>query len=255
MTQDPPALSVRGLSVQFGDIVALKAVTFAVGKGGSLGVIGPNGAGKTTLFHALTGDINGCAGEVWIDTIAVLGKGPSEVSRMGLGKLFQDVRVFPHLTVRENLLVALQDDSARAWHHAWFRRPTRQDRLSHNERVDRILERLELARDVDTPAGRLSFGDQKTLALGRLLAGRFSILLLDEPMAGLSPARAAIVGNVIEELVHVGGTTVLLIEHNMQHVKRLCRETLVLNHGNVVTVGPTADVIHDANVQEICLGL
>jgi branched-chain amino acid transport system ATP-binding protein len=226
-----------------------------VTNGSTLGIIGPNGAGKTTLFHALSGDLSGRTG-----TVSILGRQlkrntSSRVAKLGLGKLFQDVRVFPNLTVRENLQVAVHTDRQRAWHSSWRCWNGYQGLPEQRSRVAAVLDRIELADQSDALAGSLSFGNQKTLALGRLMVGSFSILLLDEPMAGLSPRRAQLMGTLIEELVHQRGTTVLLIEHNMQHVRRLCRETLVLNQGMVVRHGPTEDVLGDPDVREICLGL
>lgn len=249
------AISVRNLTVRFGDLVVLDNVNLVVPKGSTTGIIGPNGAGKTTLFHALTGDLDGRSGEVMVNGTMVQRRDPSKVASLGLGKLFQDVRVFRNLTVRENILAALHDEPQRAWHRAWFRRAGTQETADQKERVNTILNRIALAPEADCPAGGLSFGHQKTLALGRLMAGRFSILLLDEPMAGLSPQMAGIVGSLIEEMVHDNGTTVLLIEHNMQHVRRLCETTVVLNRGKVVAHGATANVLGDVGVREICLGL
>ena len=248
-------ISIKDVSVRFGDLIALDGVSMDVATGSTLGIIGPNGAGKTTLFHALSGGLSGRTG-----TVSILGQplkrsAASRIAKLGLGKLFQDVRIFPNLTVRENLQVAVHTDRQRAWHAAWRCWNGYAGLPEQRDRVAAVMDRIELADQAESMAGSLSFGDQKTLALGRLMVGNFSILLLDEPMAGLSPRRAQLMGALIEELVHQRGTTVLLIEHNMQHVRRLCRETLVLNQGKVVKQGATDDVLDDPEVREICLGL
>lgn len=253
--QESIALSVRDLSVKFGDLIVLDGVSMDVATGSTLGIIGPNGAGKTTLFHALSGDLSGRTGAVSILGQSLKRSAVSRVAKLGLGKLFQDVRIFPNLTVRENLQVAVHTDGQRAWHSAWRCWNGYEGLPEQRTRVAAVLDRIELADQADSLAGSLSFGNQKTLTLGRLMVGNFSILLLDEPMAGLSPRRAQLMGVLIEELVHQRGTTVLLIEHNMQHVRRLCRETLVLNQGRVVRQGATEDVLGDPEVREICLGL
>lgn len=252
---NPTAISIKDVSVRFGDFIALGGVSMEVATGSTLGIIGPNGAGKTTLFHALSGDLSGRTGTVSIFGRLLKRSAASRVARLGLGKLFQDVRVFPNLTVRENLQVAVHTAGQRAWHSAWRCWNGYEGLPEQRDRVAAVLDRIELADQADALAGSLSFGNQKTLALGRLMVGAFSILLLDEPMAGLSPRRAQLMGALIEELVHQRGTTVLLIEHNMQHVRRLCRETLVLNQGKVVRQGPTDNVLADPEVREICLGL
>lgn len=249
------AIRIREVGVRFGDFVALDGVSMDVETGSTLGIIGPNGAGKTTLFHALTGDLSGRTGCVSILGQPLKGCSASQVAKLGLGKLFQDVRIFPNLTVRENLQVAVHADEQRTWHSAWSCRNGHEELSEQRTQVAAVLERIELADQADSLAGSLSFGNQKTLALGRLMVGKFSILLLDEPMAGLSPRRAQLMTSLIEDLVHQRGTTVLIIEHNMQHIRRLCRETVVLNQGRVVRQGATDAVLADPEVREICLGL
>lgn len=250
-----PAIRIRDLTVQFGDYVVLETVSLDVTRGSTTGIIGPNGAGKTTLFHALTGDLPGSSGRVEINGQAMARRNPSDVARLGLGKLFQDVRVFANLTARENLLVAAHENGERAWHRAWLGRAATRRAAQQRADVAEILERIGLSAEADQLAGSLSYGNQKTLAIGRLLAGRFSILLLDEPMAGLSPQRAQRVSALIDEIATENGLTVLLIEHNMEHVRQLCERTVALNRGRVFADGATASVLDDPSVREICLGL
>lgn len=250
-----PAIDIHNLTIRFGDFVALDDVSLSIAEGVSTGVIGPNGAGKTTLFHALTGDLRGNTGVVKLNGMPVTNQAPDTMARLGLGKLFQDVRVFPNLTVRENLLVALHRNDQRAWHRAWISRLRTRGTVDQHERAEVILKRIGLDTIADVPAGSLSFGSQKTLAIGRLLAGGFSTFLLDEPMAGLSPQRADRMTTLIQEIVAEKKVTVLLIEHNMQHVRKLCGRTIVMNRGKVFADGPTLDVLMDSGVREICLGL
>lgn len=249
------AISIRNMSVSFGELTALHGVSLEVKEGATLGIIGPNGAGKTTLFHALSGDLSRRTGAVSIMGQPLKQGKASHVAKLGLGKLYQDVRIFPNLTVMENLQVAVHTDRQRAWHSTWRFWSVNGVLIEQARRIQEVLERIELAEQANEMAGSLSFGNQKTLALGRLIVAKFSILLLDEPMAGLSPNRALLMGSLIEELVHHRGTTVLLIEHNMQHIRRLCRETLVLNQGTVVRRGSTEDILEDPEIRDICLGL
>ena len=250
-----PAIEVHNLTVRFGDFVVLDDVSITVPSGSSTGIIGPNGAGKTTLFHALTGDIFGESGRVELNGYPVAQRNPSQVARLGVGKLFQDVRIFRNLTVRENLMAALHENGQRSWSRAWFRRAGAKAADAQREKLESILTRISLTKEADQLAGSLSYGNQKTLAIGRLLAGRFSVLLLDEPMAGLSPQRAERVSTLIEEIATEMDLTVLLIEHNMQHVRKLCTRTIALNRGKVFADGATDTVLDNPAVREICLGL
>jgi branched-chain amino acid transport system ATP-binding protein len=255
MSNDPIVISMQNVTICFGEFVALDEIDLDIVCGSTTGIIGPNGAGKTTLFHALTGDLQPDSGTVHVNGVNVTRREPAEVARLGLGKQFQDVRIFRNLSVLENLLLAMQQNGERQWYRAWFGRPSRAQSSRWRKQAIEILERIGLEVDADKPAGSLSYGNQKTLAFGRLLAGCYKILLLDEPLAGLSPQRATKVAKLIRDAVETSNTTVLLIEHNMFHVRKLCERTVVLNRGRVFDEGPTHEILRKASVREICIGL
>ena len=254
MTAAVKAIETDGLTVRFGDFIALDKVSLALKAGTTTGLIGPNGAGKTTLFHTLTGDLRPNDGHIHLNGRILRKMSPDESARQGIGKLFQDVRVFKNLTVFENLLVACQNNGERAWFRSWWK-GSRELENTYQDRIETVLSRVGLAASANELAGRLSFGNQKALGLGRLLAGDFSIFLLDEPMAGLSPARSERMASIIREEARKKDKTILIIEHNMQHVKALCDKTIALNRGKVFAESATADVLSDPSVRDICLGL
>lgn len=173
------AISIKDVSVRFGDLIALCGASMEVGTGSTLGIIGPNGAGKTTLFHALSGDLSGRTG-----TVSILGRPLKRSTAWRVAKLGSEscskMCVFSQQsTVRQNLQVAVHTDGQRAWHSAWRCWNGYEGLPEQRARVAAILDRIELEDQADALAGSLSFGNQKTLALGRLMVGNLSILLLD----------------------------------------------------------------------------
>src|ERR1035441_630502 len=180
-----PILIIENVEKHFGDMAVLRGISAAVEKGSITAFVGPNGAGKTTLFHAITGDLRMDSGTVLYQGKSIGGKTPWRIARLGLGKLFQDVRVFENLTVLENVLLALHDHEGRSAMTSLLRTPFHWRTNGRQQaEAEKWLETAGVERPFDRSAGLLSFGNKKLLALARLMAGRFDLLLLDEPAAG-----------------------------------------------------------------------
>jgi ABC-type branched-subunit amino acid transport system ATPase component len=247
-------LEVTGLHVQLGGVSVLNGVDLALEEGRLTAFVGPNGAGKTTLFHAMSGALKPGSGEVRLRGKQVSGMAPWRLARLGLSRMFQDVRVFEALSAIENVVVALQQRDRRrrrggavlaslvsARHH-------RDEAMTH-------LQRVAVAGDLAAPAGALSYGNQKLLALARLLAGDFDILLLDEPTAGVAPAIVERIGAILRQLLTRPHTTVALIEHDYEFVGAVADRVCVLREGRIVDAGDAATVLADARNKELLIGL
>ena len=252
---DPVELRVEGVSKSFGAFQALHDVSLTVALGKVTALVGPNGAGKTTLFHVISGNLAPDTGKVFLNGTDVTGLPPYKIARRHVGRLFQDVRVFPALTVTENIEVSFlhRSDYTLATTLAWWRREARE-----KDRRARALEWLEfvgLADKADQPAGELSYGQQKLLALARIVALRPALLLLDEPTAALSPAMTKKMVSLIRQLVAEKKLTIAIIEHNMGVVRDLADYIYFLHEGTVHTHGTQKEVLENPAVRELYMGL
>jgi branched-chain amino acid transport system ATP-binding protein len=232
-------LRVEGVSVSFGGVRALIDVDLEVAAGGITGLIGPNGAGKTTLFNVITGLQKPVRGRVLLDGADVTSKGPKQRAHGGLGRTFQRLETFGSMTALDNVLVAVENVGGR-------RRAARQTAMG-------LLERVGIAAMAGTQADVLPTGLARLLELARALACRPKIVLLDEPFSGLNRAESTRVGDLLEELAGEG-LAVLLVEHDMEMVMRLCQPIYVLSFGSVIACGRPADVRADPAVQDAYLG-
>jgi ABC-type branched-subunit amino acid transport system ATPase component/ABC-type branched-subunit amino acid transport system permease subunit len=248
-THGVSALTVEGLSHDFGGLRALDAVSFEVAEGERLVILGPNGAGKTTLFNLVTGLFPPTAGRIALFGRDVTRLAPHRRARLGLGRTFQITTLFPRLTVLESVLLAVQGaDRARFTLH----RPLAAfPRLF--ARAERLLDEWSLAERRDVLTRQLSYGEQRQLELLLALAGEPKVLLLDEPTAGLSPAETASVAGLIRRFPR--DVTILLIEHDMDVALELAERVIVFHYGRVVAAGPRDEIRKDARVAEIYLGI
>jgi len=229
-------LEIQNLHREFGGVHALRGVNLSVPRGSITGLIGPNGSGKTTLFQVVSGVDRGGSGNIIFNGEQILGMRPSKIYDRGLARTFQLSRVFPDLTVLENLVVA----------------GNRYDR-SVKERAMNLLEKVKLHRYADVFGSDLSYGQQRLVEFMRVLMSDPALILLDEPAAGVNPTLRQTLWDLVRNLNGLG-TTILIIEHNMNVIADLCTEVYVLNEGEVIAQGDFADIRQDEKVLEAYFG-
>jgi ABC-type branched-subunit amino acid transport system ATPase component len=239
-------LQVEKVSKHFGGVVALDGCSLSVPEGAIMGLIGPNGSGKTTLFNLVTGFIPPDSGSVTYEFRRIDGFQPDRICRLGIGRTFQLIRIFPRLTVLDNLLVSARRAGLRG---------LISDARSGSEanHAAEMLRFLGLGRLGPEPAGRLSFGQQKLLELGTVIMARPQLVLLDEPAGGVNPVLLETIARRIREL-NATGMTFLIVEHNMGFVTELCDSVVVLDHGKTIAEGAPADVSANPVVLDAYLG-
>src|SRR5262245_23709493 len=242
-----PIVRTERLTRNFGSLMAVAQVDFEVERGELRSIIGPNGAGKTTFFRLISGEMAPTAGRIWFDGRDITGLPQHAVARLGVAKSYQITNVFPHLTVRENVRVAVQGP-ARAFDF-W----SRADRLAGvRERAEALLATVGLADKADLLAAHLSHGEKRHLEIGIALASDPALLLLDEPTAGMSPEETDETMLLIRELAR--GRTVVLVEHKMKLVMGISDRVTVLHQGQVLADGSPDEIRNNALVQETYLG-
>jgi branched-chain amino acid transport system ATP-binding protein len=247
-------LEVRGLVKRFLGVTAVDGVDLAVEAGEVVSLIGPNGSGKTTLFNCVTGYLGADDGRVLFRGRDLTGAPPHRVARLGVGRTFQQVSVFPRLTALENLLVFLQQHQEERLLARLVRAPgVRRLEAEAIERARRLLDLVGLAAKADAAAGSLSYGQRKLLAFAGALMPDPELLLLDEPAAAVNPTMIAQMKAHIRAL-HRAGKTVLLVEHNMDVVMDISQRVVVLDHGQKIAEGPPEAIRHDARVIEAYFG-
>jgi len=242
------ALSLRNVTKAFGPTAIIRGVNLDIAKGERHAIIGPNGAGKTTLFNLISGRFPVSSGEIWLDGARVDQLPPHRINRMGLSRSFQITSIFHRLSVFENLRCALLWSMG---HHYSFWTPLwRQRELT--ERTNLMLEELNLAPRRDTAAGLLSYADQRALEIGMTIAGGASVILLDEPTAGMSNTET---DNAVELIRRVStGKTLVMVEHDMKVVFDLADIITVLVYGQIIASGTPQAVRANPAVQEAYLG-
>jgi branched-chain amino acid transport system ATP-binding protein len=243
------ALRLDDVAIRFGGVQALAGVSFAVEEADFVGLIGPNGAGKTTLIRIIAGSLRPDRGRVIIGDVDVAGEGAAARVRRGLALTHQIVRPFRQMTVLDNVALA-------AGHRHTsnpFRALSHVDRAEENGRAAEILARVGLAGAERKLAGSLPLGQMKRLEVARALAVEPKIILLDEPLAGLNQAEAAAQVETIAE-VQRRGVTIVLVEHNLEQVMRICRRLIVLNNGQVIGDGAPEEVMADPVVHDAYVG-
>ena len=242
------ALSLRNVGKSFGNLEIIRGVNLEIARGERHAIIGPNGAGKTTLFNLVSGRFPLSSGEIWLNDVRVDQLPPHRINRMGLSRSFQITSIFHRLSVFENLRCALL--WSMGYHYSFWTPLWRQREL--NERTDSMLEDLNLAPRRDTAAGLLSYADQRALEIGMTIAGGASVILLDEPTAGMSNTETE---SAVELIRRVStGKTLVMVEHDMKVVFDLADVITVLVYGKVIASGPPQAVRANPAVQEAYLG-
>lgn len=249
-----PLLSIRDLRRGFGGVHAVDSVTFTVNRGATVGLIGPNGAGKSTVVNLVAGSLRPESGSISFDGHQIAGRPPHRIAQRGLIRTFQLSSQFSHLTVIENLLLATRRQRGDSLHGALLgpRYWRRQDRVAAEQAWD-LMHRFEMAGKANEYAGSLSGGQRRLVELMRALMAEPALLLLDEPMAGVSPALASRIEQHLEDL-RASGMSMLIIEHELGVIDRLCQSVVVMAEGKVLSEGTMAEVRRSQEVIDAYIG-
>ncbi len=250
-----PLLNIRGLSKHFGGLRAVDGFEMSVGLGELVGLIGPNGAGKTTVFNMITGLYRPTDGQITFGGEDVTGLEPHQITQRGIGRTFQNIRVFPNLTVLDNVCVAYHPHAGYSIGDALFRTPrfeTRERELV--ERSQDFLTVFNLQDRQNEVAKNLPYGEQRRLEIARALATEPKLLLLDEPAAGMNPRETVRLMELIHFIRDRFKLTILLIEHQMRVVMGICEGITVMDFGQIIARGTPREIQCNQKVVEAYLG-
>lgn len=234
-------LEVEGITKHFEGLSVLEDIAFGLGKEEIVGLIGPNGAGKTTLFNIITGIYTPNSGRIWFLGKDLVGLKPHQICKRGIARTFQLVRIFPSMTVLQNVLVGAIYGKVDAKRRAL-------------EEALECLKLLSLLDKKDTIAAHLTYSDKRLLEIARALAAEPGVVLLDEPLAGLNPTETVKITTLIHELREKKGITLLWIEHKMDAILNTCDRIVVLDYGKKIAEGNPMDIVNNKQVIEAYLG-
>jgi branched-chain amino acid transport system ATP-binding protein len=248
-------IELKNITKKFGGVTAINDLNFKVQLGETFGLIGPNGAGKTTAFNIITGNYKPTSGKIFFKNEDITGKTPEKIVKLGIARTFQNIRLFKSMSVFENVLIGFDNHIDYTFFEAIFRFPRffREEKKFKIE-VLKILEILKLDKYKDYTATSLSYGNQRKVEIARALATSPDLLLLDEPAAGMNHSESEELAQILEVIKKEFDLTIILIEHDMKFVQKVCDRVIVLDYGKTIFEGTPADMLKDEKVIKAYLG-
>ena len=255
MSKEAVALEIKNLSISFGGLKAVKDLSFSINKKEIFGLIGPNGAGKTTIFNLLTKVYQPTRGTILLDGLDTAGKTTAQINRMGIARTFQNIRLFNNLSVEDNVKIGLHNQTHYSALAGVLRLPSywKQERAAHDRAME-LLSIFDMEQMASFKAGSLPYGAQRRLEIVRALATHPSLLLLDEPAAGMNPHETEELMRNIIKIRDEFQIAVMLIEHDMNLVMGICEGICVLNYGRIIAKGTAEEIQQNPVVIEAYLG-
>ena len=243
-------LEVSQVTKSFGGLKAVDNCTFSVKKGSITGLIGPNGAGKTTMFNIISGNLSPSEGHIYFNDKDITKMGSYKRAHLGLGRSFQKIRIFPELSVLENIIIAFKDNKEKIW-QAFV--PQKAHKKTLEKRAMKLLESVNLQEKSNLKGYELSYGQKKLLEILRIKAVDAKFILLDEPTAGINPTLIKDIKKMIKSL-RDEGRTILIVEHNMPFIMDLCEHIIVMDRGTNIAEGKPSDIQKNEKVLKAYLG-
>ena len=250
-----PLLETKDLGIQFGGLRALDDVYLTVDEREIIGLIGPNGAGKTTVFNLLTGVYTPTKGAIRFCGKSIIGKKPYQINRLGIARTFQNIRLFKHMSVLDNIKVAMNQNMHYTVIESMFRLPRYwKEEARVTEKAKELLRIFDMEDTADQMAATLPYGQQRKLEILRAIASKPKVLLLDEPAAGMNPTETRELMETIRQIRDMFGVGILLIEHDMALVMGVCERIYVLDYGTLIASGTPEEIRSDERVIKAYLG-